>query len=491
MGDYIQDNIEETDTVLDLGCGIMQATLDIVSSYPKTRLKCKKLVGVDIYQPYLDYLNDLKIETLQWDLTKTPLPFEDKSFDVILITDILEHLPTVEDANRLIEESMRIARKIIFFVTPSIFFKNETGIQNVYPYEQFEGHNEFQRHHLFLDRKYLKENGFKVIKKGVHFYGSRKLVNKIIHVWNVAGVSSIMCKYQNRLGYDVKLYSSKELDTYGYSEIYKENTIEYYQLKSFIIKNEYFKKIRNNKIYLIIKKVINQLNFILKLKKVVDDFKPDIIHFHILEYIPIIFKIMGYKLLIEFHGTRMRYKYYDGSINKSRKTPRWIFRLYQILGIPLFVSTPDLLRDVPDYNKPKLISKLISNPVDKDIFNTVIHKPIKGTALFVLNKYDVENLDEAILRSKKKGYNLIIHDRNKGIVFKHLDFANYLSSFEYYIDRIKIDSLSKTALECLAMGLKVVDWKDDLIEELSLEHDPYNVARKTLEIYDMIMVGQL
>jgi len=491
VGDFIQENIEETDTVLDLGCGIMQATLDIVASYPKTRLKCKRLFGVDIHQPYLDFLNTLGIETLRWDLRDIPLPFDSKSFDVVLLTDILEHLSNMNDVNKLIEESIRIARKQVIALTPKEFTNNIDAIHNPYPYDQFDEVNEFQQHHLLIKRKHLEKHGFKVKIKSIHFIAIRKLVNKIIHVWNVAGVSSIMCKYQNKLGYNSKLYASKVLDTYGYSKVYSENVIDHYQPKTFMTNNKYLKPIRNKKIYLIIKKVINQLNFILKLNKIVKDFKPDIIHFHELFYIPIIFKLMNYRLLIEFHGTGIRYKYVDGSINLNRKIPKWIFRLYWLFRIPIFVSTPDLLIDVPDYNKPRNMSKLISNPVDKDIFNISKHRPISGVGLFSLNNYDINNLEIAIIRAKKRNYRLVIHDRAKGIFLNHLEFAKYLSSFECYIDRINIGSLSKTALESLAMGLKVVDWKDKTVEGLPNEHDPYNVAKLTVYIYDKILVGKI
>lgn len=173
-GDYIQKNIDETDTILDLGCGVMQSTLNIVKSYPDTRLKCKRLVGVDIHQPYLDFLSELEIENLKWDLRDVPLPFENKSFDIILFLDVWEHLPKIENVDNLIKEAERIARKKIFYVTPSVFFENILDFPNPYPYDIFED-NKFQRHKILLDKKYLKGNGFRVLKKGKHYYGFKKV----------------------------------------------------------------------------------------------------------------------------------------------------------------------------------------------------------------------------------------------------------------------------------------------------------------------------
>ena len=41
------------------------------------------------------------------------------------------------------------------------------------------------------------------------------------------------------------------------------------------------------------------------------------------------------------------------------------------------------------------------------------------------------------------------------------------------------------------MGLKVINWKGDLVEGLPSGHDPFNVAKLTLSIYDKIMVNML
>lgn len=181
-GDWIQDNISVHDIVLDLGCGIMQATLDHVKSYPKTKLICKRLIGVDIYQPYLDFLNERGIETVQWDLTKIPYPFEDKSVDVTILTDIFEHLKTIEEVDALISESIRITKKKLFMVTPREFFSNISTVENPpTPYDKLGG-NEYQQHHILIGREYLEEKGFEVLRKSVHYYGIRNINNKSI--WN-------------------------------------------------------------------------------------------------------------------------------------------------------------------------------------------------------------------------------------------------------------------------------------------------------------------
>jgi len=46
------------------------------------------------------------------------LPFKDKSFDTVVMTEVIEHIPP-EDRDRVIQELQRVARKIIIISAPS------------------------------------------------------------------------------------------------------------------------------------------------------------------------------------------------------------------------------------------------------------------------------------------------------------------------------------------------------------------------------------
>jgi hypothetical protein len=65
----------------------------------------------------------------------------------------------------------------------------------------------------------------------------------------------------------------------------------------------------------------------------------------------------------------------------------------------------------------------------------------------------------------------------------HKELPQIFKEHEYYIDQTEIPSLSKTALEALACGLKVIRWDGKLVEKLPTEHKPENVAKKVWEIY--------
>ena len=164
IGRLIQCEVSKNDTVLELGCGIMQTTMDTCSFYPPTKLRCKKYVGVDGFQEYVDFLNKRgDVEAIKWDLTVLPLPFADKSFDVVLLLDVLEHMPSKKEANALCVEALRIARKKVFAFTPAVFYDNKCSIVDKapFPYNNFKG-NILQEHHIVIDSSLFRGYGFKV-----------------------------------------------------------------------------------------------------------------------------------------------------------------------------------------------------------------------------------------------------------------------------------------------------------------------------------------
>ena len=119
VGKLIEKEVSKTDSVLELGCGTVQTTFDTCPSYPKTKLKCREYLGVDGFKPYVDWLNNRSdMKAILWNLVNVPYPFSDKSVDVVLLVDIIEHMPTMEAAEALVSEADRIAVKKIIVFTP-------------------------------------------------------------------------------------------------------------------------------------------------------------------------------------------------------------------------------------------------------------------------------------------------------------------------------------------------------------------------------------
>ena len=160
LGKLVQREIGKHDSVLDLGCGTMQATLDTCPTYSKKKLKCKFIVGVDIYRNYLEVIKNRDgVAVLHMDVSKPLSIFLDKSFDIVLLLDIVEHLER-DGAEQLIFEAERIARKKVIVRTPKVFRDNVEATKEVFPYCGL-GDNPYQRHRCcispewFIARDYL------------------------------------------------------------------------------------------------------------------------------------------------------------------------------------------------------------------------------------------------------------------------------------------------------------------------------------------------
>ena len=87
--------------VLDLGCGIMQATTDIRGTPGNEgNLNCRTILGVDVFSKYLDQIK-FEYPTLNIEITNTDI-FVDQSYDVVICLDVLEHLTTKREAVKLL-----------------------------------------------------------------------------------------------------------------------------------------------------------------------------------------------------------------------------------------------------------------------------------------------------------------------------------------------------------------------------------------------------
>ena len=170
LGAIIQNYINSSDVVLDIGCGIMQATTDVIEKHPKpsifeklkgkktipANLDCKMMVGVDIWGKYLEKNKDRYV-VLKTNVENTGI-FLDNSFDVVISLDVLEHIEE-ETSIRLLNEMERIARKKVIIYTPKQFELNEKNEENAWEM----GENPFQLHKSLIKPEIFEKRGYKVI----------------------------------------------------------------------------------------------------------------------------------------------------------------------------------------------------------------------------------------------------------------------------------------------------------------------------------------
>ena len=162
LGVIIQKQISKRDIVLDVGCGIMQATMDTIKTQtPNKDLKCRAVLGIDAFVPYLERIKDrpgimvIAASVTDPDFWKQFLP---NSFDVVLATDIIEHL-NQNEATELIKQCERIARKCVILYTPVRFYDNSENTEGVKEYG-IDSPNPLQRHKCLISEDYIKSQGY-------------------------------------------------------------------------------------------------------------------------------------------------------------------------------------------------------------------------------------------------------------------------------------------------------------------------------------------
>lgn len=96
----------DVSTVLDVGCGNGAITNRLDPSW--------SVVGGDFSMAALRFLRGASVA-----LSATALPFVDESFDVVMTTDMLEHIP-VDWIDTVIGEMIRVARRYVLICVPQL-----------------------------------------------------------------------------------------------------------------------------------------------------------------------------------------------------------------------------------------------------------------------------------------------------------------------------------------------------------------------------------
>lgn len=146
LGEICQKEISVNDTILDLGCGIMQGT---------DNLMAKSILGVDLWDTYLNHIKSLH-PTCRINMDETDR-FMDGSYDVVLCLDVVEHLDK-KLAIKILDECERICRKKAIIYTPNEFKDNDQPVNGAWGM----GNNIHQKHLCLIGRNELKVRGYNV-----------------------------------------------------------------------------------------------------------------------------------------------------------------------------------------------------------------------------------------------------------------------------------------------------------------------------------------
>jgi len=138
---FLKRDLSDCESILDLGCGW---------NSPVRHCDAPFKVGVELFDPYLEEAKKNKIHNQYIKADVTEVEFKPRSFDAVVMADVLEHL-TKEDGYKLLKKMEIWAKKKIIILTPNEFIENDL----------FNG-NRLQEHRSGWSVDELKKAGFKV-----------------------------------------------------------------------------------------------------------------------------------------------------------------------------------------------------------------------------------------------------------------------------------------------------------------------------------------
>jgi hypothetical protein len=275
---------------------------------------------------------------------------------------------------------------------------------------------------------------------------------KVGHIWNICGIGGLLSRYLDR-EFPEK-YESIAIDR-GFADKYGHNNEK--------------TLVWNNRAMIWLARCFFYAR------------KLDIIHVHSgiqwLKYYRFLYpkKI----IIVHVHGTKVRENWQPWE--KDLKNADQII-----------VSTPDLLKGAPEG------TRYLPNPVDEKLI-LEIKEECKGLDL-IKAAFHMEC--GAILEAKdyadRYGLDLVCFNRFASSPLCHKNFLLYMYQFQYYIDvkrdypggiigKNVLEAASLTGLEAMGLGMKVIDWKGDLVSWREDIHGSTAIAKELNQIYSTVI----
>ena len=160
---------KKANTVLDVGCG-KSAPMKFIN-----RNRSFYAVGIDIFKPYLKKSKTHRIHDDYILCDATKLPIKNKSIDIVLCTEVLEHLERTL-GRELLSEIASVAQKQVVVTSP------------LGDYEQsaYDG-NPYQEHKWIWTPNELEALGYRVIGVGLRNIGGDNRVFSRFNILKVLG----------------------------------------------------------------------------------------------------------------------------------------------------------------------------------------------------------------------------------------------------------------------------------------------------------------
>jgi len=265
---------------------------------------------------------------------------------------------------------------------------------------------------------------------------------KILHIWNTAGVASLLASTQRKYGHDASVFMRSSHDPYMFTSYYGGQTLN-----------------------------MSGGEFIREAIKEAKDY--DIIHVHasyrILERLREEYPLKT--IVLQHHGRELT----TGDLEE-------VFKSYAYCD-SIITSTHDLHELL---NNKGIKNHYIPNAVDTNLFKP--DNQDKNGALFINTKYIDTNSMLDFIGSIP--YDIYVMERElEKLTFDRM--PKLLNQFELYID-VKcpeftnykpVQAYSRTGLEALSCGLSVLNYKGDIVRGLAAKHTPEAQFIDVLSVY--------
>jgi glycosyltransferase involved in cell wall biosynthesis len=294
---------------------------------------------------------------------------------------------------------------------------------------------------------------------------------RILHVWDQAGVAFVLAKYQRLHGHVSRAIMVREYDKYGIGRFYNEYVIEA-TLEDFVEKSIFESRSAD------ILHIHSRSDLVFKFREEFGNSKRIILQYHGTDIRGIKRQKLPHRSKLSDLAVRGIFTYRrvrDAILIKKR-----IHSQAQRLADAVIVSTPDLL---PLVNN----AIYVPNPIDTDHFRPEKSSSKPGKALTM----DTEATDIRLTLNYCKKQNveldIDVYNRIRDPIM-YGDMPAFLKKYGLYVDVRYVDgkileNLSKTALEALACGLDVLDYKLNRRHGLPVEYNPMNVTSHLETIY--------
>ena len=296
---------------------------------------------------------------------------------------------------------------------------------------------------------------------------------RILHVWDQAGVACILAKYQRRQGYSSSVLRVKDQDKYGINKFYSDLII-------FSSEQDFIQRSLREADSAQLIHVHSRIDVIAPLRERYGRSKKIILHYHGTDI-----RGLSSPAMPQQHSRLASILPSSRSIlkklirRKSGNTVRNQKAQHAADGI--LVSTPDLLKFVKR-------ASYLPNPVDIEHFKTDDTRLNRGKRALTIRS-EVTDIEWALDYCKRNNVDLDIetYDRTQNPVM-YQDMPSFLKRYNTYVDiRLVngkiLENLSKSALESLASGLEVLNYRLQYLRGLPSEHNPSAVLSKLSKNY--------